>query len=54
MRLEYRLPFGNCHEFIEANWEHVLTNREEHAIREGHGAVPVDRLADRNRSYTWK
>jgi hypothetical protein len=27
MHLESRLPLGNCHEFIEANWEDALTNR---------------------------
>jgi hypothetical protein len=44
MHLECRLPFGNWHEFIEANWKHILTNREEYAITEGQGAVSVDCL----------
>jgi hypothetical protein len=34
MHLECRLPFGSCHEFIEANWQDVLTNREDYAMRE--------------------
>jgi len=51
MHLECRLPFGNCHEFIEAKWDDVLANREEYAITEGQGAVPVDCLGPQSPLY---
>jgi hypothetical protein len=51
MHLECRLPFGNCHEFIKANWDDGLANREEYAITEGQGAVPVDCLEPQSLSY---
>jgi hypothetical protein len=51
MHLGCRLPFGNCHEFIEANWEDVLTNREEHAITGGQGVTQVDCLGPQSLLY---
>jgi hypothetical protein len=39
-------------EFIEANWEEVLTNREEYAITQTRqGAVPVDCLGPQSLLY---
>jgi hypothetical protein len=51
MHLECRRLLAIANEFVEANWEDVLTNPEEYAITEGQGAVPVDCLGPQSPLY---